>query len=37
MNKIVKESLKKIEEELKILQNSGDTEEAHAIADYYLV
>ena len=36
MNKIVKERLKKIEEELKILQQSEGTETAHGIADNYL-
>lgn len=36
-DKIVKEKLKKIEKELKILQNSGDIEESHSIADSYLM
>lgn len=36
MNKIVKERLKKIEEALKILQQSGETEGAHITADNYL-
>ena len=36
MNEIVKERLKKIEEELKILQQPEDTERAHGIADNYL-
>ena len=36
-DKIVKEKLKKIEKELKILQTSGDSEKSHVIADYYLV